>query len=120
MQGRIKKVIDMKPLDRGGMIAEAAGTKMYENKEQQCVKTIQKKDAKLAEIDRVMKEDIEPNDVVCTHVRARTHTYTHDTCTCAHIVLHHYTPTHKVCKVEPFQRGLKTLKTDVMINGRTR
>jgi len=26
----------------------------------------------------------------------------------------------KVCKVEPFQRGLKTCKTDVMINGRTR
>lgn len=26
----------------------------------------------------------------------------------------------KVCKVEPFQRGLKTLGTDCMINGRTR
>jgi 3'-phosphoadenosine 5'-phosphosulfate sulfotransferase (PAPS reductase)/FAD synthetase len=26
----------------------------------------------------------------------------------------------KVCKVEPFQRGLKTLKTDCMLNGRTR
>jgi hypothetical protein len=26
----------------------------------------------------------------------------------------------KVCKVEPFQRGLKTLKTDCMINGRTK
>eukprot|EP00586_Coscinodiscus_wailesii_P021095 CAMPEP_0172499020 /NCGR_PEP_ID=MMETSP1066-20121228/121113_1 /TAXON_ID=671091 /ORGANISM="Coscinodiscus wailesii, Strain CCMP2513" /LENGTH=432 /DNA_ID=CAMNT_0013272553 /DNA_START=112 /DNA_END=1410 /DNA_ORIENTATION=- len=26
----------------------------------------------------------------------------------------------KVCKVEPFQRGLKTLATDCMINGRTR
>jgi len=26
----------------------------------------------------------------------------------------------KVCKVEPFQRGLKTLNTDVMINGRRR
>jgi len=26
----------------------------------------------------------------------------------------------KVCKVEPFQRGLKTLDTDCMINGRTR
>ena len=26
----------------------------------------------------------------------------------------------KVCKVEPFQRGLKTLETDVMINGRRR
>lgn len=26
----------------------------------------------------------------------------------------------RVCKVEPFQRGLKTLKTDCMINGRTR
>jgi len=26
----------------------------------------------------------------------------------------------RVCKVEPFQRGLKTLETDCMINGRTR
>ena len=26
----------------------------------------------------------------------------------------------KICKVEPFQRGLKTLSTDCMINGRTR
>ena len=26
----------------------------------------------------------------------------------------------RVCKVEPFQRGLKTMKTDCMINGRTR
>lgn len=26
----------------------------------------------------------------------------------------------KVCKVEPFQRGLRTLETDVMVNGRTR
>lgn len=26
----------------------------------------------------------------------------------------------RVCKVEPFQRGLKTLQTDCMINGRTR
>ena len=26
----------------------------------------------------------------------------------------------KICKVEPFQRGLKTLNTDCMINGRTR
>jgi len=26
----------------------------------------------------------------------------------------------KICKVEPFQRGLKTLETDCMINGRTR
>lgn len=26
----------------------------------------------------------------------------------------------RVCKVEPFQRGLKTLRADVMINGRRR
>jgi phosphoadenosine phosphosulfate reductase len=26
----------------------------------------------------------------------------------------------KICKVKPFQRGLKTLKTDIMINGRRR
>eukprot|EP00967_Tisochrysis_lutea_P021819 scaffold24830_cov32-Tisochrysis_lutea.AAC.2 len=29
-------------------------------------------------------------------------------------------PPLQVCKVEPFQRGLKTLNTDCMINGRTR
>ena len=26
----------------------------------------------------------------------------------------------KICKVEPFQRGLKILRTDLMINGSTR
>lgn len=60
MQGRITKVLSMKPLETSGMIAEAAGTKMYENKEANCLKTIAKKDSKLAEIDRVMAEDIRP------------------------------------------------------------
>ena len=35
------------------MIEEAAGTRMYENKKQQAQKTIEKKDAKLKEINNV-------------------------------------------------------------------
>lgn len=37
------------------MIEEAAGTKMYESKKQTALKTIEKKDAKLREIDSVLK-----------------------------------------------------------------
>lgn len=35
------------------MIEEAAGTRMYENKREAAQKTIEKKDSKLAEIDKV-------------------------------------------------------------------
>ena len=35
------------------MIEEAAGTKMYESKKQQALKTIEKKNAKLREIETV-------------------------------------------------------------------
>ena len=60
MQGRIAKVVDMKPHETSAMIAEAAGTKFYENKERTSVKTIAQKDTKLIEIERVMTEDIRP------------------------------------------------------------
>ena len=60
MQGRIIKVLNMKPIETSGMIAEAAGTKYYENREKEVVKLIQKKDIKLVEIDRVMNDDIKP------------------------------------------------------------
>lgn len=53
MQGRITKVLNMKPKEILGMIEEAAGTKMYVDKSQQAVTTLQKKERKLAEIDTV-------------------------------------------------------------------
>ena len=60
MQGRIAKVINMKPVEVLGMIEEAAGTRMFENKKLNCLKTMEKKDTKIVEIDRVMQEDIKP------------------------------------------------------------
>ena len=60
MQGRITKVLNMKPIEILGLIEEAAGTRMFEMKKQQAIKTIEKKESKLDEIKRVINEDITP------------------------------------------------------------
>ncbi|TGZ53511.1 structural maintenance of chromosomes protein 2 [Temnothorax longispinosus] len=60
MQGRITKVLNMKPVEILSMLEEAAGTKMYEKKKQLALNTIEKKDNKLKEIDTILKEDISP------------------------------------------------------------
>merc|ERR1711976_1002482 len=49
MQGRITKVLNMKPPEILAMIEEAVGTMMFETKKQQAQRTIEKKDAKLRE-----------------------------------------------------------------------
>lgn len=53
MQGRITKVLNMKPVEILSMLEEAAGTKMYEKKKQSALITIEKKDKKLKEINDV-------------------------------------------------------------------
>ena len=40
MQGRITKVLNMKPMETLSMIEEAAGTRMFETKKQAAIKTI--------------------------------------------------------------------------------
>lgn len=60
MQGRITKVLNMKPPEILAMIEEAAGTRMYESKKQVAQRTIEKKEAKLAELDSVLNEEITP------------------------------------------------------------
>lgn len=60
MQGRITKVLNMKPPEILSMVEEAAGTRMYEAKKQVALKTIEKKDAKLRELNDIIKEDIAP------------------------------------------------------------
>jgi len=60
MQGRITKVCNMKPPEILGMIEEAAGTLMYERKKQAALKTIQKKQTKVDEINNILLEDISP------------------------------------------------------------
>nr|XP_056704036.1 structural maintenance of chromosomes protein 2 [Euleptes europaea] len=60
MQGRITKVLNMKPPEILSMIEEAAGTRMYECKKIAAQKTIEKKEAKLKEICTILEEEITP------------------------------------------------------------
>lgn len=60
MQGRITKVLNMKPPEILSMIEEAAGTRMFETKKQAALKTIEKKQQKVDEITRVIDSDIDP------------------------------------------------------------
>jgi structural maintenance of chromosome 2 len=60
MQGRITKVLNMKPPETLSMIEEAAGTRMFETKKQAALKTIEKKQQKVDELTRVIEADIDP------------------------------------------------------------
>ncbi|NXJ85801.1 SMC2 protein, partial [Trogon melanurus] len=60
MQGRITKVLNMKPSEILAMVEEAAGTRMYESKKITVQKTIEKKEAKLKNIQTVLDEEITP------------------------------------------------------------
>ncbi len=53
MQGKITKVLNMKPIEILSMIEEAAGTKTYDNKKESALAIIEKKNSKLNEIERV-------------------------------------------------------------------
>ena len=53
MQGRITKVLNMKPAEILGLLEEASGTKMYEAKKQVALKTLEKKQVKVEEINKV-------------------------------------------------------------------
>jgi len=53
MQGRITKVLNMKPPEILAMIEEASGTRMFEDKKESAISTISKKEKKLEEIHTV-------------------------------------------------------------------
>ena len=60
MQGRITKVLNMKPPEILSMLEEAAGTRMYESKKEAALKTLDKKQTKVDEIDKLLEEEILP------------------------------------------------------------
>ena len=60
MQGRITKVLNMKPPEILSMLEEAAGTRMYESKKETALKTLDKKQTKVDEIDKLLEEEILP------------------------------------------------------------
>lgn len=60
MQGRITKVLNMKPPEILSMLEEAAGTRMYEMKKISALKTLEKKQNKVEEINKLLDEEILP------------------------------------------------------------
>lgn len=60
MQGRITKVLNMKPPEILSMLEEAAGTRMYETKKDAALKTLEKKQGKVDEINKLLDQEILP------------------------------------------------------------
>lgn len=60
MQGRITKVLNMKPVEILAMIEEAAGTRMFEDRRDKAFKTMAKKEMKVQEITELLNDEIEP------------------------------------------------------------
>ncbi|PWN38663.1 putative SMC2-chromosome segregation protein [Ceraceosorus guamensis] len=60
MQGKITKVLNMKPQEILSMMEEAAGTRMFEDRKEKAIKTITKKEQKVKEITSILTEEITP------------------------------------------------------------
>ncbi|KAF2718653.1 structural maintenance of chromosome protein 2 [Polychaeton citri CBS 116435] len=60
MQGRITKVLNMKSTEILGMVEEAAGTRMFEDRKEKARKNMAKKEAKVQELEELLREEIEP------------------------------------------------------------
>lgn len=60
MQGKITKVLNMKPAEILNQIEEAAGTKMFEDRRERAIKTMAKKERKLTESTDLLKDEIIP------------------------------------------------------------
>ncbi|KAF8621947.1 hypothetical protein AX15_007380 [Amanita polypyramis BW_CC] len=60
MQGRITKVLNMRPQEILGLVEEAAGTRMFEERKDKAKKTMSKKEKRVQEITSILEEEIIP------------------------------------------------------------
>ncbi|KAH9475267.1 Structural maintenance of chromosomes protein 2 [Psilocybe cubensis] len=60
MQGRITKVLNMRPQEILGMVEEAAGTRMFEERKDKAKKTMGKKEKRVEELQNILDEEITP------------------------------------------------------------
>ncbi|KAL0094637.1 RecF/RecN/SMC [Phycomyces blakesleeanus] len=60
MQGRITKVLNMKPMEILSMVEEAAGTRMFEDRKNKAFQTMAKKERTVEEINKLILEEITP------------------------------------------------------------
>ncbi|KAG8880639.1 Structural maintenance of chromosomes protein 2 [Tulasnella sp. 331] len=59
-QGRITKVLNMRPQEVLGLVEEAAGTRMFEDRKEKAIRTMSKKEKKVEEITSLLDEEITP------------------------------------------------------------
>ncbi|KAF8718620.1 hypothetical protein AX14_011697 [Amanita brunnescens Koide BX004] len=60
MQGRITKVLNMRPQEILGLVEEAAGTRMFEERKDKAKKTMSKKEKSVQEVTSLLEEEITP------------------------------------------------------------
>jgi structural maintenance of chromosome 2 len=60
MQGRVTKVLNMKPVEILAMLEEAAGTRMFEDRRDKAYKTMAKKETKVQELAELLRDEIDP------------------------------------------------------------
>lgn len=60
MQGRITKVLNMKKEEILGMVEEAAGTRMFEDRRDKAFRTMAKKEMKVQELQELLRDEIDP------------------------------------------------------------
>ena len=60
MQGRVTKVINMKPEEILGLIEEASGVSQYQYKKIQSLELIKKKELKILETNSILEADVLP------------------------------------------------------------
>ncbi|KAG7694182.1 hypothetical protein KL951_004060 [Ogataea haglerorum] len=60
MQGKITKMLNMKPTEILGLVEEAAGTKMYEGQREKAQRVMAKKNIKLETTENLLREEVEP------------------------------------------------------------
>ena len=60
MQGKVRQVVHMKPIEILGLLEEAAGTSIYEMRKESSLKMIKKKQNKLDEINKILNDEITP------------------------------------------------------------
>ena len=60
MQGKVRQVVNMKPIEILGLMEEAAGTSSFQLKKESSLKMIKKKQNKLDEINKMLTDDITP------------------------------------------------------------
>lgn len=59
-QGKITKIINLKPKDLTGMLEETAGTSLYLDKKTEGLRLIKRKEDKIHKMNSIIKEEIEP------------------------------------------------------------